>query len=1232
MGRRVATFDWQSHPLGRIEEWPEWMLTSVSTALLSRFPTVLWFGPELYLVYNDGYRSMLGQKHPHALGRPGGDVWREIWPTIGSMLHGVLDTGIATWSSDQMLVVERAGYAEESYFTFTYSPIVGGGGRVEGIFCAVNETTEKVIGERRLQTLRALADGLNEVVSVNEAALRAVEVMRTNPSDLPFVGIYVPAGPATAALLAGSPGSGLPAAADVEDGALGVALPGDALVLPIDPTGPEGRAWLVAGVSPLRTLDGPYHAFYDLVASQISTAMARARAQEIERKHSEELAELDAAKTRFFANVSHEFRTPLTLLLGPIQEILADEDGLLADDQREKLEIARRNALRLLRLVNSLLDFSRAQAGRMLARFEEVDLGAVTTDIASVFESAFEQAGVELRVDVEPLRQPVYVDVGLWENVILNLVSNAFKFTLGGSVLITVREEEGRPTVTVTDTGVGIPDDQVPLVFDRFHRVEGVHGRSHEGSGIGLSLVRELVELHGGSVQATSTVGDGTTFTVRLLYGRDHLEPSSVAPGARAASAGADFVEEALRWLPDTREGAATAEEDDGAGRQQAHILVVDDNADMRAYLVRLLERRYRVTSAGDGAEALQSIRRERPDLVLSDVMMPRLDGLQLVKAIRESGEPDLPVVLLSARAGPESAVEGLAVGADDYLVKPFSAGELYGRVEARLGTGSARRARQELVQLEAALARARDCETVVAILHDRLHRDIDVDNTSIALLEEDRELLRFWHARPYGGGVTERYHLAALSRPTPVAAAIAGQIPIVIEDRDDVGDRFPGMAAEFVEGGIESAVVVPLVRATGEAIGALFTGWQERREIAPEAVEHCESVGAAAVEGIERIRIAAREHRLVQEFQERLLAVDRRAPTAAVAARYRPSDDAYLLGGDWYDVSTLEDGSLAVSIGDVVGKGLVAATVMSQLRSAVGAIAAQSVSVDDVVARVDGYASRIGDAEGSTLVYLLLRPDGSLSWCSAGHPPPLVAGADRSMYLQSPQRGPLASGVALPLNRGETRLDPTELVLLYTDGLVERRGEVIDEGLDRLTAVVDANRHLPVADLCEAIIDGMSPGGAGFGDDIAIIAMRRPGTRGPHHVDTFLGLAEEVQPARRRLRAWLDGFGLDRDQVNDVLVAVGEAVTNGIEHACRVGQPSIVAIEASLQGDTLYAGISDTGRWLDDSTTGPGQGRGRGFMIIDALTDRVAIRRSTTGTSVLLEIELATRRPRPRP
>jgi signal transduction histidine kinase len=703
------------------------------------------WGSEFTMLYNDAYSPTLGIKHPSALGAPANDVWSEIWPDIGPRIERVLTTGAATYDEGLLLFLQRSGFPEETYHTFSYSPLVGDDGFIKGMLCVVTEETERVIGDRRVETLRDVAAGVASTNTEAEVLQVLTEQLERNRKDLPFTLTYLYEEQGAARLGSASGidaghrlaperlerGSNFPWPAQTvflhpallrmdNLAALrqGGPLPGgdwtkpveEAAIVPIKEQGRETPAgFFVVGLNPYRRYDAFYGGFIDLLAGQIAAGLGNARAYDAARRRAEALAEIDRAKTTFFSNVSHELRTPLTLMLSPVEELLARADHR-PPAERELLDLVLRNGLRLQKLVNTLLDFSRIEAGRMRGSFEPTDLCAITADLAANFRSAMKRAGLRFEVSCERLAEMVYVDREMWEKIVLNLLSNALKFTFQGEVRLAVAARGPCAELTVEDTGSGIPEADLPHIFERFHRVDGAKGRTIEGTGIGLALVQELVKLHCGSIDVESQVSRGTKFTVRIPFGTAHLPADQVraqGEGASPVRRGEVFVDEADRWL-----GAGG-----GNGRHPSpdgpmeRVLLADDNADMREYVARLLGQRYRVTAVANGAEALQSAIADPPDLILSDVMMPGLGGFELLKELRARKETStVPVVLLSARAGEESRVEGLDSGADDYLIKPFTARELLARVGAHLAMHRRRaESEQALKESRATLQRANE-------------------------------------------------------------------------------------------------------------------------------------------------------------------------------------------------------------------------------------------------------------------------------------------------------------------------------------------------------------------------------------------------------------------------------------------------------------------------------------------------------------------------------------------
>ncbi|WP_206026075.1 ATP-binding protein [Roseimicrobium sp. ORNL1] len=728
MGARMREMDWSQSPLGPVEEWPQSLKTCVRILLTCRQPMFIWWGEQLINLYNDAYKSIVGGKHPEALGQPASVVWREIWDAVQPRAESAMLKNEGTYDEALLLIMERYGYQEETYYTFSYSPVPNDQGGAGGIICTNTDDTRRIVGERQLELLRALATTTLDARTVQSACSQSIKALQTNRRDLPFAMIYLVDGSNTCVTLAGASGiaSGhvaAPALVPLNDESLwpfvkvltehqprivdlmeawGDLPSGDwevpprrAALLPISIAGESGQQGvLIVGLNPFRQYDSAYEGFISLVAGQISASLASAHGYEEEKRRAEALAEIDRAKTAFFSNVSHEFRTPLTLMLGPLEDTLRQPEASMDAPVREELQVVHRNGLRLLKLVNALLDFSRIEAGRMKAVCEPVDLASLTAELAGAFRSAVEKAGMKLEVDCPPLSTPAYVDREMWEKVVLNLVSNAYKHTFEGSIRVHLTEQEGTACLSVQDSGIGIPEEALPRLFERFFRVEGSRSRTHEGSGIGLSLVQELVKLHGGSITATSSLGGGSTFEVRIPLGHAHLpgeRPSAERLVATPQHAEA-FLQEALRWadnggtdqpLDDVPLPMPEAGEHEGS---HPRVVVADDNADMRDYLRHLLAPSYRVHTVGNGFAALEAVQSEPTDLVLTDIMMPGLDGFGLLRELRTDPlTRDIPIIMLSARAGEEARIEGIDAGADDYLVKPFSARELLARVAANL-------------------------------------------------------------------------------------------------------------------------------------------------------------------------------------------------------------------------------------------------------------------------------------------------------------------------------------------------------------------------------------------------------------------------------------------------------------------------------------------------------------------------------------------------------------------
>jgi PAS domain S-box-containing protein len=940
MARCMRAFDWSQTELGPPHAWPENLQIAVRLCLTSAFPISLWWGPRYLLLYNDAYLPRLGEANRYrALMQPAREVWAEICDVIGPMLDSVFATGTAIGTESQELFYDRAVPREEVYISWSFGPVMSADGRsVDGVFCPCAEHTEKVVGARRLETLRKLGVRSTSERTIDAACQEAVAIARENPRDIPFAAIYVmdPEGEyarCSATVLSGGtprlpdvvrlrdiePGSPWPFArvlrtqcptdcVDLE--AKGIQISGpewpepvrQAIVLPLQAAQDQLAGWLIVGASPRRPLDDEYRTFFELVAGHVATAIAHAKAHEAELQRLEALAQIDREKTAFFSNISHEFRTPLTLMLGPIEDMLARSNGSLSVERHE-LELVHRNGLRMLKLVNTLLDFSRIEEGGARAHYEPVDLPAFTTGLASVFRAAIEKAGLRLVIDCPALDQPVYVDRSMWEKIVLNLLSNAFKFTFEGQISVSLQRDSSSVVLEVEDTGNGIAEHELPRVFERFHRVEGAIGRTQEGSGIGLALVQELARLHGGLASVESRSGHGSTFRVSIPLGQAHLREAEVGePQSSTGIRAQAFAEEAMRWLPVADDTTLPHTSDRvPASASAGRILLADDNADLRQYVHRSLLRTYDVDLAADGEAALAMALAHPPDLVLTDVMMPRLDGVGLLRALRSDARTShIPVILLSARAGEEARMQGLEAGANDYLVKPFSARELLARVDTNL---KAARASSRAIEREQRLRKsAEDAKVLTQAklalelsamtrLHDSnshvlTERDLDAvlervmsaimtlqnaDRGMVQLYDDDTRLLRVVAACGFSPESIARFGDADENSDTPSRRALESGLRVSVEDVLQES-AFLGTESD----GFRAMQCTPLFGRGGEMLGVISTQFLRPHQPTEHELRLTDLYARQAAEVIERHTAQAELFALKDELADDLKAMTR--------------------------------------------------------------------------------------------------------------------------------------------------------------------------------------------------------------------------------------------------------------------------------------------------------------------------------------------------------------------
>ncbi|HKU62888.1 MAG TPA: response regulator [Gemmatimonadales bacterium] len=925
--RLLRDIDWSRTSLGPISSWPVSLRTTLRLVLDSRMPMSVLWGPDLIQLYNDAYRLLMGPKHPAGLGQPSRLAFAEVWHLNQPIYQRVL-AGESVTLTDALYPITRRDKSEDAWLDVCFTPVRGEVGEVAGVLATAVETTARVLSKRRLRTLQGLAAATAGATHVQVAMQRALAALGGGGADgaaedLPFVLGYLvddrsrqaqlaasagvePGGPmAPRTIDLRAPRSAWPLGRVLEDEAgrypvlleeLATRFPGSrvspaglapstALLLPLCPIADEPPAGvLVCGINPRLVLDETYRGFLQLVAAAVSAGLAEAQIRQKEHVRLERMAELDRAKTEFFSNVSHEFRTPLTLMLGPLEE-LSRRVKEFPEPLGEEVQVAARNARRLLNQVNTLLDFSQAEARRLRPQLEPTDLAALTQNVASVFRSAAERAGLGLRVECPPLPEPIWVDRQMWEKIVSNLLSNALKFTFAGEIAVELTARSMHAELVVRDSGTGIPRDEQPHLFKRFHRVQGRQGRTSEGSGIGLALVYELVRLHHGRVRVDSQEGRGSSFTVWVPMGRRARaemvpEPEPGTEAAHSAKVAAALAQDAASWT--TEEASAPADvSDDLLGPpepttpqvgpvERARVLVVDDNADLREYLRRLLQSRWDVTLAADGPAALAALQKERPSVVLTDVMMPGLDGFELLSRIRADPELRyLPVVLVTARAGEKSAIEGLQAGADDYIAKPFSSRELVARVQAAIGRSRVEAAlRTSEAQLAAELADARRLQQVSSLLIkpgdgaalpeqilDAAMTLTAADFGSVQLLDADGRLdLVAW--RNFHPESAEFWRKVSVGSGTVCGAALRrGERVIVTDVETDEAEALLGAedVRHFRISGIRAIQSTPLVTREGRLVGMFSTQWRHTHVPDERQLRLIDILGRQAADFLER-------------------------------------------------------------------------------------------------------------------------------------------------------------------------------------------------------------------------------------------------------------------------------------------------------------------------------------------------------------------------------------------
>jgi signal transduction histidine kinase/CheY-like chemotaxis protein len=659
MGERIRAFDWSATELGPLADWPESLRASVCLCLGSRFPMHIWWGEELINFYNDAFIPVLGRRHPEALGRPAISVWPEAWSTVAPQIEVVMQRGESTWNERAHLVLTRNGFPEEAWFTWSYAPIRNAAGQVLGVHGVCIEETTRVLAEKSRQRLadeklREIADERARTIleSITEAFFALDREWRftyLNPQSFILLG-RPPQDLVGKNLWDEYPGlCGSP----FEPIYRGVAATrkADSIIAYF----PAHQRWYDVRAYPAE--DGGLSVYFRDVSQEKQADEEKEKLWESERMARTEAERAGRLKDEFLATLSHELRTPLNAVLGWC-DILSRSGPSSPAEMADGLATIERNARAQAQIIADILDMSSIIAGKMRVVFRPIDLASTVRDAIDTARPAAEAKGIRLQSALDSSVSRIAGDPDRLQQVFWNLLSNAVKFTpREGRIQVKLERIDSHLEVSVADTGMGIASDFVPYVFDRFRQADASTTRQHGGLGLGLSIVKQLVELHGGTIQVKSPgVGQGATFVVSLPL-------SAVEPVQEPASDRQSELEMTLvPSLP-------------GDGVRGLKVLVVDDEPDARALIKRLLEDYgASVTAASSAQEAYERVQAEPPDMLVSDIGMPGEDGYSLIRRIRalspgRGGET--PALALTAYARSEDRERSILAGFQMHIPKP---------------------------------------------------------------------------------------------------------------------------------------------------------------------------------------------------------------------------------------------------------------------------------------------------------------------------------------------------------------------------------------------------------------------------------------------------------------------------------------------------------------------------------------------------------------------------------
>eukprot|EP01117_Protostelium_nocturnum_P014437 TRINITY_DN548_c0_g3_i1.p1 TRINITY_DN548_c0_g3~~TRINITY_DN548_c0_g3_i1.p1 ORF type:complete len:1234 (-),score=445.15 TRINITY_DN548_c0_g3_i1:1945-5646(-) len=792
----LISTDWSKTPLGPIDSWPEGFQTGTVLCFTSAFPMSLFLGKELIQIYNKGYHDMFPSKHSKIWGIPLRLGWPEVWGELDQLIQGVCNKGEGFYMIDKLFLLEDSDILGEGYYNFSYSPLVQGP-HILGIVNTVAKS-DHVIRERRMELLRNISMKTGSIRGEKEIGGVLTEIFNSNQFDIPFYSLYLKKGEDSFQLSSSTHLNSFPFPSlisknssfsstftssssnspertkekrmefekTLSESVLKASeemnivqmnlksfnfpacgswnLPVDlSCVIPLLSSGTENSVVgvLVTGINQHLHFTQEYQDFMKVLGNHISSFVHTFKLREENQKRVKDLSRLDRARTVFFTNISHEFKTPITLTLGPLEDLLNREHSELNPEQYRRVEVTYRNSLRLLKLVNHLLDFNELEGGKLVPKFEQLDISTLTSENCSLFGPACEKGKLSLSVKCNQIDEKIYIDRDMWEKIVFNLLSNSFKFTHeGGKIDVELFEDEQYVYLKVSDSGIGIPAKDIPFLGQRFFRAnEGAQGR-YAGTGIGLSLVSELVKLHGGSVQIQSELGKGTCVTIHVKKGKNHIQDSLIASsnnnkledtlailaGGQSSSAGSSPVPYSpdnrsvrrnssdhnrssglSRWLPSfskTGSGAnspssyssrsptsmnSRSPSNSSSDGQQPFvipkILCLFHDLDLKEHFFNVLSNDYDMDVTTELSEALKNVANDIPDLILVDVSTKPEDGFSLVESMKKDELfVNVPIIFINARSG-DYQIESLDRGVDDCLVMPFTEMELRARIASHI-------------------------------------------------------------------------------------------------------------------------------------------------------------------------------------------------------------------------------------------------------------------------------------------------------------------------------------------------------------------------------------------------------------------------------------------------------------------------------------------------------------------------------------------------------------------